>query len=185
MQPFPTPEAIDAAAGELAQRWRWILAAGIAGIVFGLILLINPFSTAVALAWLIGIALVFNGVGEVSEAGRYEVRWPSYVVGAIWILTGAVAVAWPGLTLLVLARVIGIGFILGAIAQIGAALTFFSHIPHRGLIWFAAVLNLLGGILVLAWPTVTVVVLAMLIGLRVLFQGVAATYFAWSIRRFA
>lgn len=185
MQPITTAQAIDATAREVAKRWRWIFAAGVLGIVFGIILLLNPISTAVALAWLIGLALVVNGVGEVAEAGRHDARWVSYLIGAIWIVTGVLAIVWPGLTLLVLARIMGFGFIIGAIVQIVLALRFFGQIQHRWLALFAGALNLLGGVVVLAWPTVTVVVLAVLLGLRVLFQGVETAFFAWSIRGYA
>ena len=185
MQPELTAGAIDGAAREVAKHWRWILAAGVAGIVLGVILLLNPISTAISLAWLVGIALVVSGIGEIAESGRHEVRWVSYLLGAIWILTGAVGIVWPGLTLLVLARIIGIGFIIGAIAQVVSVLTFFSQVQHRWLALLGAALNLLGGVLVLAWPAVTVLVLAVLIGFRVLFQGIATVYFAWAIRRLA
>lgn len=170
---------------DLARAWPSILVGGIIGIVLGVVLILNPITTALALAWLIAIALVIGGVAELIGAGRQQVRWPGYLTGAIWIVTGILAIAWPGVTLLALAWITGIGFIIGAVAEASLVLARAGDVRHPALTLVLAGLNAVVGVAVLIWPGVTVLVLALLLGIRVLSRGIASTWFAWSLRRYA
>jgi len=46
-------------------QWKWSLASGIFCLIFGVLLLTNPFATAVTLAIFVGIALLFRSVGGI------------------------------------------------------------------------------------------------------------------------
>ncbi|CAN5829051.1 hypothetical protein BH20ACT4_BH20ACT4_10430 [soil metagenome] len=169
----------------LIRRWKIVLFFGVALIVVGLLLLFNVVNAAFTLALLVSLALMLEGFDELAQAERHEIRWPSYALGVIWIGTGVVAAAWPGVTLWALAVVAGVGFIIGGLAQIAFAGRYRRLLPGWALWLVAGGLSVVGGIACLAWPGVTILALGILLGLRIVMRGVVTTVFAIGLRRLA
>ncbi len=167
----------------LIRRWRWILAVGVVLVVLGVLLLANLVDTAFTLAVLVGISLLVEGFDELMQAERHEVRWPSYVLGLVWTLTGVIALAWPGITLWSLALVTGISFVVGDLALVVFAGRFRRRLPRWNWWVVAGLLSVVAGIFCLAWPDVTILALAILLGLRVLMRGITTTMFALGLRQ--
>ena len=146
-------------------------------VVIGIILLLDLTTAAATLALLVAIGLFAEGIDEILEAGRHRVRWPGYVLGALWIVTGVIAVAWPDITLWALAFVVGVGFLIGGAMEVGVAISMHRQMPMWG-VWLAVgVLSILAGVLCIAWPEATILVLAVLLGLRILFRGILTLAF--------
>ena len=148
-----------------------VAALGVGAVVLGVVLLTSPVGAAKSLAWLVGAGLVVGGVMEMVDAAADEPRWPGLVLGGLLIAGGVLAVAWPGLTLWTLALTSGLTLIIHGVLRIAVAVIGAPGTDRRG--WVAAVgaVNVLVGILVLAWPGATVQVLGLLLGAQVIVFG--------------
>jgi uncharacterized membrane protein HdeD (DUF308 family) len=167
----------------LIRRWWLILLFGIALIVVGVVLLLNTDAAEFTLALLIAFALFLAGVDSIVEAQRHRVRWPSYLMAAIWIAVGVIALAWPDVTLWALAVVVGVGFLIGGVAEAWLAIRLHRSLPAWGVWLVAGVLTAVAGVLCIIWPDATVLVLAVLLGLWVVLRGVVTTMFALGLRQ--
>lgn len=173
---------VDAQVRRLADKW-WVVALfGAALIVIGLILLFDVVTAATTLALLVAFGLFAEGIDEIFEAGRHRVRWPGYLLGALWIATGVIAVAWPDITLWALAFVVGVGFIIGGAIEAGVAISLRRVLPMWGVWLVVGALSLLAGVLCIAWPEATILVLGLLLGLRILMRGTLTLGFAFALR---
>jgi len=167
----------------LIRRWRIVLFFGVALTVAGLLLLLNIVNAAFTLALLVSAALMLEGFDELAQVERHEIRWPSHVLGTIWISTGVVAAAWPGVTLWVLAAVAGIGFIICGVAQMVFARRYRRLLTGWALWLVAGTLSVVAGIACLVWPGATILVLGVLLGLRMVMRGAVTMMFALGLRR--
>ncbi|PXY34819.1 hypothetical protein DI005_00635 [Prauserella sp. PE36] len=179
-------------AGELAEevrrisrRWWLIALLGLATVVLAILLLANLATAVGVLTVLVAIALLVEGVDDLVMAGRHRVRWPSYVIGALWIIVGIVALVWPGITLLALAVVVGVGFVVAGVGQIGAALTWRRGLPMWGLWLTLGILTLLIGVIALVWPGLTILTLAIWLGIGLLLRGLGTLWFSLQLRKAA
>lgn len=172
----------ETAVSPLLRRWGVIVGIGVILAAIGILLLFNLSDAVKTLAILIGIGLLLTGIDEITQADRHEVRWPSYVLGALWLATAVAAIAWPDITLWALAAVVGIGLIAEGLAEIIFGVMYRRELPMWGVWLLDGGCSVVVGILALAWPRATVVVLAILLGLRVLFRGIATIAFGLSLR---
>ena len=152
--------------------------------VLGVLLLANIFTAVATLAFLVAIALAFQGVDEIVNASRYQSRWPGFVVGVLYLITAVWAVAWPGITLWALAAVIGVGFIVSGAIEVAMIARFHHHLPYRAAFIALGVMTIGVGVLALVWPGATILVLAVLLGVRVFIEGLVLTMFGVGLRRF-
>ncbi|SFL14924.1 HdeD family acid-resistance protein [Geodermatophilus ruber] len=144
---------------------------GGATVAVGIVLLFNPVAAARTLAFLIGLALVLAGCLEIAGSQASGRRWGPVLVGAILIVGGLVAAFWPGITLWTLAVITGVSLLLHGVVRIALAVAARREVPTWGWLAFAGVLNVVVGIMALAWPQVTVLVLSVLLGIQVLLFG--------------
>jgi len=168
----------------LIRKWWLILLFGIALIVIGVMLLVNTDAAEFTLALLIAFALFLAGVDSIVEAQRHRVRWPSYLMAGIWIVVGVIALSWPDVTLWALAVVVGVGFLVGGVAEAWLAVRLHRSLPAWGLWLIAGVLTAVAGVLCIIWPDATVLVIAVLLGLWVVLRGVVTAMFALNLRQF-
>jgi uncharacterized membrane protein HdeD (DUF308 family) len=167
----------------LIRKWWLILLLGLALIVIGILLLVNTDAAAFTLALLIAFGLFLAGIDSLVEAQRHRVRWPSYVMAVIWIAVGVITLAWPDVTLWALAVTVGVGFLIGGVTEAWLAVAMHRTLPSWGLWMIAGVLSAVAGVLCILWPDATVLVLAVLLGLWVVFRGVVTVLFALALRQ--
>ncbi len=106
-----------------------LLLLGVAGIIAGLIIVAHPDRSILILTLVIGIFLVFSGILEFGAAlGEQSIMSPNLYRGMVSVVVGVLLLAWPGPSLLILALVIGIGFIIRGIIDIFAG---FGMLRHR------------------------------------------------------
>lgn len=173
-------------AGELRRvtsRWWMVALLGVATAVLGVLLLANLAVAVGTLAVIVAIALLFEGFDEILTAERHRTRWPSYLLGAVWIVVGVLALAWPGITLLTLAVVVGVGFVVAGVGQIGASVTWRRRLPMWGLWLGLGVVTLVIGLLALIWPGLTILTLAVWLGVALVMRGVGALWFGLQLHR--
>ena len=145
---------------------------GVAAVVVGIVLIANPFATARALALLVGLGLVVTGGLEIALGWGTDHRGPSLALGAVLVVGGVLAAAWPDVTLWTIALVIGLSLVLHGIARTALAVAARAQVPGWGWLALAGVLNVVVGVLALAWPEATIVVLSVVLGIEVLLFGV-------------
>jgi len=156
-------------------RWWMFLLFGVAAVVVGLILLFDLVAAVGTLAAFVAFGLIFTGVGELMASSRYRTAL-SVAAGVLLIAAGVVSLAWPDITLWALAVVTGIGLLLSGAVRLGAALG--DRPDGWGWLVVGGALSLVVGVLALAWPGATVLVLAILLGFRLLVFGAVEIAFA-------
>ncbi len=99
-------------------------------------------------------------------------RAAALTVGAISLIIGVVAMAWPDHTVKAVAVVIGIGFVIAGIAQTLDALVTHRAGTYWGLLLLRGVLDLVVGLVAIFYPDITVNIVCILIGLNLVIGGV-------------
>ena len=164
--------------------WVSTLILGLSALVLGIILIANPFASARTLALLVAIGLIVDGVLDIVRSQRAH-HTPGMVAGGLLVLGGIVAFAWPDVTLWALALIVGFSILLAGAAKLTAALM--DRDSFRGHTWMlvGGVLGIAIGVIAVAWPEATVVVLAILFGLHIAVYGLVEIAAALELRRVA
>lgn len=153
-----------------ASRWWLFAALGVVCTVVGVILMIDVVTAETTLALLVALGLLLGGVIELVAATHYNTTL-SLVSGVALIVAGLIAAFWPDITLWVLAVVVGVGLLVSGAATIVGSLA----VRPAGWTWMliGGVVSFVVGVLAVAWPGATILVLGVLLGLRVLIFGLS------------
>ncbi len=175
--------------------WPALLVVGLAVTVLGLLLILNPFATAGTLAVLAGVALVLSGIGETISAARAENSAGTAFFGILLVLGGIVVLLWPGVTLRVLALLVGAILIVTGVVRALVTRALQSHelqsrelhsreTGARGAVpsYALAAVSVVLGVLALAWPDATVVALAVIFGIQLIISGVTEIALGLALR---
>ncbi len=171
-----------------AARMSWAAMAigGLCMIAAGIALLVWPHATLTVIAVLIGLALVVSGAIKLYEGftAREEsggMRTAYVVIGMLAVLAGLYCLRHHALSVLLVAFVTGVYFIMHGIADIGVAAS--ARVPARGLRATIGVFSIAAGVVMVVWPAVTLVLLITIVGAWLLFYGLALLMMAFSLRR--
>lgn len=164
-----------------SSRWWAFLALGVVSAVVGLVLMLDLVAAASTLALLVAFGLIVTGAGELLTAGRYQNRTVGLVAGAVLVVGGLIAAAWPGITLWVLAVVVGINLIVSGVARIAGAVSL--RVEGWGWLLVGGALSVVVGVLALGWPGATVLVLGLLLGIRMLIFGISEIMFGLALHK--
>jgi uncharacterized membrane protein HdeD (DUF308 family) len=94
------------------------------------------------------------------------------MLAGIWaLLAGILAIVWPGGTVLALAIILGVYLLVAGTTRLAHALQWRGGGHGRLLLAVHGVLDVILGILTLVWPGITVTVLALIVGIDLLFFG--------------
>ncbi|MGP0092099.1 MAG: HdeD family acid-resistance protein [Xanthobacteraceae bacterium] len=169
----------------LAQNWWAIGIRGVLGILFGLVALFLPGATMLSLVLLFAAYALVGGVfGIVSavRATRQHERWGLLVLeGLVNIATAAIAVLWPGITVLAFVLLVAFWAILSGALMLTAA---FRLEIDDGRWWlvFGGVVSLIYGAVLIAAPMIGAVVLTWWLGAYALVFGVSLVVLAFRLR---
>jgi uncharacterized membrane protein HdeD (DUF308 family) len=167
---------------QLAKEW-WLLAVlGVVSLVCGVLAIVYPDVTLLAVGIIFGFYLLMAGVFELVEAvvGDPASRALSAIVGIVALLAGLICLRRPGDSLLALVVVLGAYLIVTGVARLVRA---FASVEYRGLSLLGAVVDLVLGILILSWPDESLVTLAVFFGISLIFRGVLALIAAFQLRK--
>lgn len=169
--------------------WPAFLAAGIGCLAVGVLLLVWPGATLVVTAILIGTALVVLGLlrlihGCSARDASAAARLGGIVIGLLAIASGLNAIRHYHVTITALAILVGLLLVINGIAELVAGLTG-DRGTTRGLTVIAGLLSLAAGIIVLFWPTISLTILASVIGIWLIIYGIALLSSGWMMRRSA
>ena len=158
-----------------------MLALGLACVLIGAWLTVKPFDSLSVLVWLIAAAFVVSGVAEVASAESTARPWLSRIVGLGWIVAGVLVAAWPAITVTALTIAVGIALVAGGAAKVFAALS--ESGDERFVLATVGLASVVFGVLALSWPAVTVLVLAVVFGVRTIVFGLGQIALAMRMRR--
>ena len=169
----------------LAQNWWLVALRGVLGIIFGVIALVMPQITLLALVLLFAAYMLVDGVlaivPAVREARRGQ-RWVLLVIeGLVRIGVAALAVAWPGLTIFAFVLIIAVWSVVSGALMIAAALRL-NRRYGRGWMGLSGFLSVLFGILLMAAPPVGAIVLTWWLGIYVAAFSIAMLILAFRLR---
>jgi uncharacterized membrane protein HdeD (DUF308 family) len=105
-------------------KWSLVVG-GIAGIAIGVIALISPASTALAVTLLVGIYSIATGVARTAAAnvfGNFRENWPLGLSGLVSVIFGALLIASPGAGVLAVLWLVGFYAIFAGVTAIAFGL---------------------------------------------------------------
>ena len=162
-----------------SSAWALLLGVGVVAIILGLVIVANIWESIRFVTIVVGLVLLFAGVVGIAVGAR---RSRTGIAGPIITLGGGVVLLfWPDVTLKALAVIVGLTFIAWGGVQAGLAIAH-PRDGRSGALW-GGVLILLLGVVVVAWPGPTLVLLTTLVGLAVIAAGVVAVAQALSMRK--
>ena len=156
-----------------ATGWWWLyVLLGLASIALGAAALGSRIGALSTLVAVFAVFLLYTGAVElVLGFTSRRVAWLAIVTGAISIAAGILALVWPGITLYVLAVIVGASLLGWGIYRIYLAFADPVIKPRAITLVEGLALTALG-VLALAWPHVSIVVLAVLVGVFFVVFGV-------------
>jgi len=170
--------------GDVRKFGTLLIAAGVLGAIAGILALVYPEITLLALALIAGINLLLLGVLSLVDAfsddGDTTSRVLAAVLGLLGIMAGLVVMRRPGESLLAVLIVLGIWLVVTGIVDLVRAI---ANAADRGLRLLAAVVDIVLGGLILALPDVSLKTLAVLIGIAFIVRGVLSVWRGLALRR--
>ncbi|HEX4059328.1 MAG TPA: DUF308 domain-containing protein [Galbitalea sp.] len=141
----------------LAVRRGLILTVAIIGVLLGLFGLFLPTAALLFVSIVFGIYLVFSGIFRINAALLTHnltvgFRWITGILGILIVAAGVLCLADPWRTLIVLAYLIGIGWIAAGISDVMAAVQ--GRVRRRWLHAISGILAILAGIVIFVLPAV-------------------------------
>ncbi|MEV0619004.1 DUF308 domain-containing protein [Nonomuraea sp. NPDC050404] len=161
----------------------WVLSLrGVAALILGALALFWPGATLLSLALVYGAFALIDGVLAAVAAFRANKgqRTPLVLTAIFGILSGVLALLWPGLTVLVLTLLVGVWAVMTGITEIVMAVRIRKEIEGEALIIVSGALSIIFGILAVLWPAAGALTLALLIGVYAIIAGI--TWIVLSLR---
>ena len=170
----------------LRRSWGWLLAAGIALVVLGVVALSVPCFVGLAMEVFLGWLLVIGGVLQGVQAFRTR-GWGGFffavLSAALYIVAGVLLLGNPMWGLIAMTLLLAVFFVVEGIFKIIMALTL-RPMPNWGWILVTGILAVLIGILIWSeWPSSAGWVIGLFVGIEMIFTGWATIMLALVARR--
>ncbi|MGI5328511.1 HdeD family acid-resistance protein [Actinomadura nitritigenes] len=184
------PRPPDEGDGTLLMRladghWALPVLAGVLSFVLGLAIVCWPQATIGVIAVLIGLQFVFGGIVRLVQAifadGDGGSRVLFAVLGALSLVVGVLALRDVHRTVAVLALIVGIAWLAGGVIEFVIVLSDKAR-PGRRATLVVSALSVLAGIVLLAFPDITLTALTWGFGLWLITWGILTVLLALWIR---
>jgi uncharacterized membrane protein HdeD (DUF308 family) len=180
-----TSPAHEAMIAVLAKNWWAVGIRGVIGILFGLVALFLPGATMLSLVLVFAAYAFVDGVFAIVSAvraARERERWGYLLLeGIVDIAAAAVAVFWPGITVVAFVFVVAFWAIFTGVLELMAAFRL-DFIDGRGWLIFGGIVSVLYGVLLIVAPMIGAVVLTWWLGAYALVFGVCLVVLAFKLR---
>jgi uncharacterized membrane protein HdeD (DUF308 family) len=168
----------------VSRLWKSTLALGVLTLIVGAAVLVWPGQSTVAAAALFGGYLLASGIAQVIAA--FTVYTPAasrvlmFISGVLSIVLGVFAFRDfdDGAAVWLMATWIGVGFLFQGVSETVLAISL-RELPERGWYIFVGVLTVIAGVVTLAWPISSIVVLAIIAGVWLVVIG--TTQIVWAL----
>jgi uncharacterized membrane protein HdeD (DUF308 family) len=170
----------------IGRAWGWVLFFGIVTVGLGIVVLIWPDKTIVVVAVLFGIQLVIAGIFRFVSALAIDdasggTRALLALLGVLAFIVGIYALRHVNVTIAALALLLGIFWIVNGLIELFTAIGH-REMPGRGWTIILALLSIVAGIVVLAYPDISLVALAIVLGIWLVALGVIEIALAFKLR---
>jgi uncharacterized membrane protein HdeD (DUF308 family) len=169
----------------LRKRWGVIVAFGALLIVLGAAASVFTLAASVATVTLNGIFFIVAGAAEIG-LGAHAQSWARFFLwvigGALYLAIGVICILNPIFVLPLLTLALGAGLIAAGLVRGYLAFELPAENPRALVLLAAAVTLLLGLIIVMRWPSDSVYVLGILLGVDLLFHGAGWVTFGFGLR---
>jgi uncharacterized membrane protein HdeD (DUF308 family) len=169
----------------LAHNWTVVVARGVLGLVIGLIAFLFPGPTLLSLVGLFAVFLIIDGilaiVAAVRAASKHE-RWGFLTFeGIVGIVAGILAMALPGLTVLVFVGLLAAWALVSGVLELRAA---FNLAADHGRWWlaFGGIISIVFGIVLIAAPVFGALVVSWWVGAYATFFGATLLVLGFKLR---
>lgn len=149
---------------------------GLACVALGALLVLRPLSSLSLLAVYIGLSFVVSGIGDLLGASRSATPRAANAIGIAWIAAGVLVLFWLGVAIDVLPVFLAVTLI--ATGVLGIVAVFRGTRDQRAAAVLFSLADIIFGVLALLWPDVTLLVVAVLFGVRTLVFGLGTVWSA-------
>ena len=158
---------------QIARNWWMFALLGLICVATGIAAIVWPDITLLALGIIFGIYLLIAAIIEIIDAlfGPPGGRAISAILGIVALIAGVICIRRPGESLLAIVIVVGVYLIAEGVIRVVRA---FEVHEGRGWIIGLGLLDAVVGIVILAWPKIGLVTLAVLFALTMLVRGIFA-----------
>jgi uncharacterized membrane protein HdeD (DUF308 family) len=179
------PHSLGEAIVRIRHRWGWFVAFGVLTAALGIATLgYLVVVGTIASVYMIGIAMIVAGGAEIAlgfsaKTWGWAAVW--ILVGLLYVVSGAFALAQPLLAASVYTLMIGAALILTGGVRIVAALRLVDG-PKAMLVLAGAITGLLGAMIIASWPASGLIVLGTFLGIDLLFYGISWIAFGMRLK---
>ncbi|HTX68990.1 MAG TPA: DUF308 domain-containing protein [Thermoleophilia bacterium] len=165
----------DAAAEQVrhvTRHWGLYVIVGLLSIALGVVALSSRITALSTLVAVFAVFTIYAGAVEIWLGTKIRERsWLAIVTGVASIALGIIALAWPSITLYVLAIFVGVSLMGWGVYDMYLSFTD-AFVKPRAVTLVAGIVLAALGVLALAWPNVTIIVLAVLVGVLIIAYGI-------------
>jgi uncharacterized membrane protein HdeD (DUF308 family) len=174
------------------KMWPVTALRGVLAILFGVVALVWPGITVLALALVFAAWVLLDGISLLISAFRQtrahadRRHWVvSLIAGLLGIAAAVITVLMPIITVFALTLLAGVLFISVGIAEIIFAVQLRKLIRGEIFMALAGLAAVVAGVLILIWPLFSALVLGLMLGVYALAAGILLLMVAWRLRRLA
>jgi uncharacterized membrane protein HdeD (DUF308 family) len=180
-------QALREAMRETVRRYStWYLIQGALMAIAGIVALIYPLVSSVALALFLGWILIISGIFQgISLIGAQNAPnfWLQLVSAVLSVIVGVLFLRRPGEAVVTLALLLIVFFMVEGFAKLVFSLTI-RPLPNWGWVLASGIIGILLSFYLLANLTTTAIwLLGVLLGIQLICEGVALSSLAWQVRR--
>lgn len=172
--------------GRIGRHWAWLLAFGILTVALGICAVVWPSITLLAAAIVFGVQLIMAGIYRLvgafaSDDASGTTRVLLALLGILSLVVGLYAVRHVLLTIVALALLLGIFWIVNGVIEVFTAL---SHQEMSGRGWrvFMGFLSTIAGIVLLAIPAISLLALVVVVSVWLILFGLLEMSLALRLR---
>ena len=160
--------------GRLGRHWGWVFAFGVITVVAAIGVLAWPGPTLLVIAILVGIQLVVLGIFRFVSAFGPDLTAGARILyallGVLSLVIGLYALRHVLLTLLALGLLLGIFWVANGAVELFTALSH-REVHHRAWTSVLGLFSILAGLVLLVYPGLSIVALAVIVGVWLLIFG--------------
>jgi len=191
MQTFTTRLRGDPAdmLGRLGRHWGWVLFFGISTLVLGILALAWPGHTLIAIAVVFGVQLVVMGVFRFVASFAFPdlsggTRVLYALLGVLSLIIGLYALRHVLITIVALALLLGIFWVVNGTTELFTAISQ-RELPSRGWNIFSGILGIIAGFILLVYPAISVLTLAIVVSVWLIVYGMMLISVGFQMRSLA
>ena len=178
-----TPDNLMTAIG---RNWWVLLFAGILSLAVGIVALVWPGKTVIVVAIVFAIWLIVSGIFSIVRGFAHGLtggmRALFIITGILSLVLGIFAIRGEFQELYILSLFIGIGFLFRGFASLFLG---FESKEGRGWNIFFGIVMIIGGVVVLVWPGISLVTLTWVVGIWLIIIGIYEIVAAFGVKRMA